>query len=65
MNTQQKRGLRAAEYRQRADASLALVAASSLPHVREKHERAAETWLALAAMDEAPSMRPPGRDSGA
>lgn len=58
MNTAQRREVRAAEYRERASASRALVDASSLQHVREKHELAAATWSALAAMDERPSSKP-------
>ena len=46
-----KREGRVAEYRRLALEASALGAASSLPHVREKHEKAAETWAALAEME--------------
>ena len=47
-----KRDVRAAEYRRLADAASALAQSSPLFHVREKHERAAERWTALAVLDE-------------
>lgn len=49
-----KRQIRAAEYRDLAQQSSALAAASPLEHVREKHEQAAARWSLLAAMDESP-----------
>lgn len=59
MTAMQKRDLRAVEYRSRAVAAGALAEASLLANVREKHERAAAQWTALALLDErAPSPRP-------
>lgn len=49
-----KRQNRAAEYRELAQKSAALAAASPLDHVREKHEMAAIRWSLLANMDESP-----------
>ena len=49
-----KRQSRAAEYRELAEKSAALAAASPLDHVREKHETAALRWSVLAAADERP-----------
>ena len=50
----EQRLARAAQYRNLALAQTALVDASSLPHVREKHEMAAAKWSALAELDEQP-----------
>jgi cell division protein FtsL len=52
---EQKREGRAAEYRRLALEADTLGAASPLPHVREKHEKAAETWMALAEREGRPS----------
>jgi hypothetical protein len=49
-----KRQNRAVQYRDLAEKSAALAAASPLDHVREKHEMAALRWAVLAAMDESP-----------
>lgn len=49
-----KRLARAEECRRLAGLALDLAAASSLDHVREKHEAAAQRWLALAEIDENP-----------
>lgn len=49
-----RRAGRAAEYRKMAEAASVLVAASTLGHVREKHELAAARWTALAELDERP-----------
>jgi hypothetical protein len=51
----QRREVRAAEYRRLASEANALGAASPLAHVREKHEKAAETWTALAEREERPT----------
>jgi hypothetical protein len=53
---EQRRAGRAAEYRRLALEANALGAASLLPHVRAKHEKAAETWTALAEKEERPSL---------
>ena len=50
---------RPAEYRERAAAAATLATDACLANVREKHERAAATWLALAEMDEQPSTLAP------
>ena len=55
------RDVRAVEYRRLATAAQALADASPLDHVREKHERAASTWAALAELDERPSNLDAGR----
>lgn len=57
------RDVRAVEYRRLATAAQALADASPLAHVREKHETAANTWAALAELDERPSNLEPGRIS--
>jgi hypothetical protein len=54
----QNRQARAAQYLVLSGEPEALMEASDLPHVREKHERAAATWKALAEMDGRPSTRP-------
>lgn len=54
-----KREVRAAEYRQLATAALDLAEASVLTHVREKHQKAAARWTALAILDERPVQSPP------
>jgi len=50
-----RREARAAEYRRLASEAIALGAASPLGHVRAKHEKAAETWTALAEREGRPS----------
>jgi len=55
----QKRQDRAAEYRRLAQAADALADASSLDHVREKHEQASARWAELAELDERPTQLPP------
>jgi hypothetical protein len=57
----EQRQARAAQYRLLASAQSALMGASSLPHVREKHELAAAKWSALADLDERPSTAAAGR----
>jgi hypothetical protein len=52
------RAVRAAEYRRLAVAASTLAEASVLGRVREKHEFAAASWLALAALDERESDGP-------
>ena len=59
MRPQQRREIRAAEYRQLALAAGARAEASSLANVREKHELAAVRWTALAVLDEQPPRLPP------
>jgi hypothetical protein len=54
MTFAEQRQARAALYRTQAGAQLALVESSSLAQVRDKHERAAARWLALAELDERP-----------
>ncbi|WP_091736050.1 hypothetical protein [Phenylobacterium immobile] len=48
----EKRTARAIECRRLAALSTELAEASTLDHVREKHEAAAARWLALAEADE-------------
>ncbi len=57
----EKRQARAAEYRRLALAAGDLAETSSLAHVREKHERAAARWTALADLDERPIEQPPAQ----
>jgi cell division protein FtsL len=47
-----QRQVRAAEYRRLSIQASALAESSTLEKVREKHELAAATWAALAALDE-------------
>ena len=54
-----KRQERPAEYRERAAVAANLATEARLAHVREKHELAAATWLALAELDEQPSALAP------
>lgn len=60
------RDVRAADYRRLASAAQILADGSALAHVREKHERAAATWAALAEQDERPrNLQPaPAPDDG-
>lgn len=62
MTPVQKREVRATACRARASEASALAAASALDNVRQKHERAADRWRELAAMDEtdAKTLRAPG-----
>ena len=48
MNAVERYALKAAEYRARAEDDAARGRASALQSVREKHERAAQTWTDLA-----------------
>lgn len=52
MTAAEKRTARADECRRLAAMALELAAASTLDHVREKHEAAAQRWLALAEIDD-------------
>lgn len=54
-----KRQDRPAEYRERAAAAISLASEACLANVREKHELAAATWLALAELDERPPILAP------
>lgn len=49
-----RRHLRATEYRRLASMASLQAQASSLDHVREKHEQAAAQWASLADLDERP-----------
>jgi hypothetical protein len=49
--------IRAADYRDKAQAASALAGSSALAHVREKHERAAAVWSGLADMEERAPVR--------
>ena len=49
---------KADEYRRLAQAEFALMEASVLANVREKHEIAAERWMALAGLDDRPATLP-------
>lgn len=54
-----KRSARAEECRRLAAMALDLAASSPLDHVRDKHEAAAQRWLALAEIDETPLLARP------
>jgi hypothetical protein len=59
MTPTRMREVRAIEYRRLADVAGDLAKSSPLVNVREKHERAAAQWTALALVDERPvQMRP-------
>jgi hypothetical protein len=55
LNAPRTRQGRAAEYRRLAAAADVLAEASTLAHVRQKHQQAATTWAALAELDERPA----------
>jgi hypothetical protein len=54
----QHKEARVAEYRRLAEQASALAEGSALDNVREKHERAAERWTALANLDDQSSAVP-------
>lgn len=56
MTFAEQRQARALQYRQLAGVQTALVQASNLANVREKHEMAAARWSALAELDERPAV---------
>ena len=57
----QNRMVRATEYRRLAIAAAALAETSLLANVREKHEKAAATWTALATLDARPTQPRPAQ----